>query len=443
MPEPTAPSAEPSPPPEVRDRASRPAGLIPRHLQTWVMAGLAALIVGVILFTGPGPTRSTPAAPRPPVTVDASQARIQEYRDRLEEEVRRLRAEQSDLAAAKRSLSGTASSAAEPPTAAPAESTEGDGATARAAIAQDQAQRAYRALYADNLAWSSRAREQPSTSRTDVALVDAAPPGHLPVALGVGRPASSPTPGSPEAPAGSPAGASPSQGSSQPAPPSPPSKALNPAPASGGSTYTVVEGTCIEAVLTNRLDGSTAGPVNGMVTTPVYARDFQHVLIPRGSRVLGTSSPVSQFGQSRLAVVFHRLIFPDGRSISLDRLPALNERGDTGLRDRVDQHLLQVFGTSLAIGALAGLAQVNTAVGLEESWTDAYRQGVGSSVTQSSMRILDRFLNQLPTVTIREGHRVKVYLTSDLVLPAYAEASPEADVREPLPSPNGGQEGRR
>ena len=183
----------------------------------------------------------------------------------------------------------------------------------------------------------------------------------------------------------------------------------------------MLEGTIIEAVLTNRLDGASAGPVNAMVTTPVYARDFQHVLIPSGSRVLGTSTPVSQFGQQRLAVAFHRLILPNGRTVRLDEMPALNQRGDAGLHDQVDRHYFQIFGASLAIGALAGLAQINTGVGLAESWTDAYRQGLGSSLTQSSMRILDRFLNQLPTVTIREGHRLKVYLTADLALPAYRD----------------------
>jgi type IV secretion system protein VirB10 len=75
------------------------------------------------------------------------------------------------------------------------------------------------------------------------------------------------------------------------------------------------------------------------------------------------------------------------------------------------------------------LAQVNSGVGLAQTWTDTYRQGVGASVAQSSMRILDRFLNQLPTVTIREGHRVKVYLTADLVLPEYRPEQADAQRR--------------
>ena len=79
---------------------------------------------------------------------------------------------------------------------------------------------------------------------------------------------------------------------------------------------------------------------------------------------------------------------------------------------------------SLAIGAIAGFAQAQSAVGLDATALDAYRQGAAANVSQSSARILDRFLNILPTVTIREGHRIKVYLSNDLELPAYRDALP-------------------
>jgi type IV secretory pathway VirB10-like protein len=82
----------------------------------------------------------------------------------------------------------------------------------------------------------------------------------------------------------------------------------------------------------------------------------------------------------------------------------------------------------LAIGAIAGLSQANTRYGLDESATDAYRQGVTSNLSQSSLRILDRYLNVLPTFTIREGHRVKIYLSNDLLLPAYEKHQMPSDL---------------
>ena len=171
-----------------------------------------------------------------------------------------------------------------------------------------------------------------------------------------------------------------------------------------GATRCLLEGTVIDAVLTNRLDGSMASPVNALVTWPIYTADGQHIVIPAGARVLGTAAPVQALGESRLALKFHRLIMPKGQTYSLDQFTGLNQRGDAGLRDQVNRHYLQLFGASLAIGSLSGLAQYST------------RSGAASAG-----RILDRFLNVLPTVTIREGHRLKIYLTSDLALPPYRE----------------------
>jgi type IV secretion system protein VirB10 len=135
--------------------------------------------------------------------------------------------------------------------------------------------------------------------------------------------------------------------------------------------------------------------------------------------VLGEVRPVNSFGQQRLAVVFHRLIMPDGYSVSLDQFQGLNQIGETGLRDKVNHHYLQVFGVSLAIGAIAGLGHANSRTGSDLSALDAYQQGVTSSLSQSSLRILDRYLNVLPTHSITEGYRVKIYLSGDLLLPVY------------------------
>ena len=107
-------------------------------------------------------------------------------------------------------------------------------------------------------------------------------------------------------------------------------------------------------MLLNRLDGTFAGPVTCLVTTPVYAHDRQEVLIPAGARVLGGAAPVQAWGDSRLAVSFHRLVMPDGHTYSLDLFKGLDQVGETGLKDEVNRHYWQVFGASLAIGALSG-----------------------------------------------------------------------------------------
>jgi type IV secretion system protein VirB10 len=189
--------------------------------------------------------------------------------------------------------------------------------------------------------------------------------------------------------------------------------------AAAGKTYVLFEGTILETVLINRLDGGFAGPVECLLSTDVYSNDRQHLLIPAGSKLLGETKKVDTFGQTRLAVVFHRVLMPDGYSVSLDQFKGLNQIGDTGLRDQVNNHYLRIFGVSLAVGALGAVAEAGTAGSLNASSSDLMRQGFAASTAQSSAQILDKFLNIMPTVTIREGHRVKVYLSGDLALPDY------------------------
>ena len=149
------------------------------------------------------------------------------------------------------------------------------------------------------------------------------------------------------------------------------------------------------------------------------------MLIPGGARVLGQTRPVQALGEARLAVTFHRLLMPDGRTYRLDEFTGLNQIGDSGLRDRVNQHYLATFGAAAAVGLVSGLAQALGNVGLGgdgDGRTVIVAGGVGDAASQATMQVMNRFLNRLPTITIREGHRVKIYLTSDLELPAYVGA---------------------
>jgi type IV secretion system protein VirB10 len=184
----------------------------------------------------------------------------------------------------------------------------------------------------------------------------------------------------------------------------------------------LLEGTVIDTVLANRLDGDSVAPVNCLVTNPVYSHSGQHVVIPAGARVLGETRAVQSLGETRLAVAFHRLLMPDGRSYSLDQFLGLNQIGDAGLRDRVNHHYWSTFGAAGAVGLITGLAQWLGTAGFSGRTGDRtviIAGGATDATAQASLQIMNRFLNRLPTITIREGHRVKVYLTSDLELPAY------------------------
>lgn len=177
----------------------------------------------------------------------------------------------------------------------------------------------------------------------------------------------------------------------------------------------VYEGEFLECVLVTQLRGDFPGPANAMVAVDMWSRDRQRIVIPRGSRALGAATAVSQWGQARLGVAFHRLIFPDGRYVSLDQFRGLNQVGETGLKDQVNNHYKSVFGAAAAVGLLSGLTVQNTSVYGPAG--ERIRAGAGANLAQQGMAITERFLNRLPTVTIRAGHRVRVYFTSDVLVP--------------------------
>jgi type IV secretion system protein TrbI len=191
-----------------------------------------------------------------------------------------------------------------------------------------------------------------------------------------------------------------------------------------GQPYLIYEGSVLDTVLMNRLDGDAVGPVKVLVSNPLYSHDRQHVIIPDGTVVLGEAKKIGAAGfgqQRRMAVVFHRLIMPDGYSVDLDQFHGLDQIGEEGLKDKVNNHYLQIFGTSIALGVIAGAGELTQGGGtITTSGSQAFTNGAAASVSQSATTILDRFMQIPPTITIREGHRVKVYFTQDLLLPAYS-----------------------
>ena len=206
--------------------------------------------------------------------------------------------------------------------------------------------------------------------------------------------------------------------SGSPGPAAPPSSPRTPGTAEPGRSVRpadlpgwerIYEGSFLEAVLLTQLTGDFPGPVLAMVSVPFYSADRQRILIPRGARVVGTARAVQDPDQSRLAVAFHRLLLPDGSWIDLE-FTGLNQAGEGALQDQVDRHYFSTFAAAGAIGVVSGLA-------LAGGSPFGLRAGVGQGLGQSATSVLDRFLNRLPTITIRAGHRLRIWFTSDVLVP--------------------------
>ncbi len=387
-PQPEAPATPPNA--QVRDKRVLPEGVVPKQAQGYVIAGLAVLILMAVLFSK-NHARPVPKEVTTTPTAAASAVNQQRIRD-LEQDLSadQRQSQQQQAQAQRENAAGPDSgnvSSTQTSGAAPAVQTQPPAQPPRDPIADAEKALVFKARFASNLVGP-------------VEVTPAAPTTSIPAA----------------------AHSEPQQASSAAQPATPDSSKRAPevnVNAAHGQPYVLFEGTTIDTALVNRLDGEFAGPVKVMVTNPVYSRDRQHVLIPEGTFILGDAQKVSGFGQKRLAVAFHRMIMPDGYSVDLDQFHGLDQAGETGLKDKVNNHYLEIFGASIALGVIAGAAEATTDSGYEENGSDMYRQGMAESLAASGANVLDKFINIPPTITIREGHRIKIYLTQDMLLPAY------------------------
>jgi type IV secretory pathway VirB10-like protein len=406
-----------------------PKGVLQKNLKTFVYLGAASLVIVAALFSSSGKKSSTQQAaskgqPPQPTIQDNTDSNVQELKNQLQAE--RQKEQQAALAAAAApdpSLASAtpaqqAAAAAYGPTGVAVPCVPGrpcpqlQQANAQAQLTPDQQQaqmiaakereRVDNARFASNLVYSG-AVEQPQQPSQP------APTQYDPTERQTRNLVRSSTDERPQQPAADAGYKRPQEANIDSA---------------IGQPYLIYEGSVLDTVLMNRLDGDAVGPVKVLVSNPLYSHDHQHVIIPEGTVVLGEAKKIGAAGfgqQRRMAVVFHRLIMPDGYSVDLDQFHGLDQIGEEGLKDKVNNHYLQIFGTSIALGVVAGAAQITQGGGtITTSGSQAFTTGAAGSVSQSATTILDRFIQIPPTITIREGHRVKVYFTQDLLLPAYS-----------------------
>jgi type IV secretory pathway VirB10-like protein len=187
-----------------------------------------------------------------------------------------------------------------------------------------------------------------------------------------------------------------------------------------GRLYRVFEGTVLEGVVTNHIDGGFSGPIIMSLTTDLYSHDHQQLLLPQGTRLLGTVQSVGSEQQRKMFVTFHRAICPDGFSLEFSKFIGLDQIGTTGLATKVNHGYLEAFAAAAAIGGLGGLAQIGNNGSVFTPSTEI-RNGISEQSAMEGEQVLNHFLNRLPIITLKEGSRARVYIGTDLLIPSYAE----------------------
>ena len=397
----------------ISNRVADPEGTAPKALITRIgVVLLAALMVAVILLgpseeTGNGQTAAAPELPPPagPAGVERGEEEVQAAADRRAVEQSRRAREERDAADRARQFSERflrdqaeleAEAAENRRLMSAAREDLSPEEELQQSIRLERIQREDNSLRSSPVALSFRAVETASELLPEVPEEAAA---------GVAQP---------PAPA--------------PAPPSPPATpAVRALEESGLAVATrqpraapgwerIEGGQWIEAVLVTQIRGDAPGPAIARVSTPFWSRDRQRILIPRGARFVGRAQAVQQWEQARLSVTFDRLIF-NGYNL---RMPfaGLSQAGEAGLKDKVNRHYLATFGAAGAVGVISGLTLRNTqTAGFNVPAGQAARMETGRSLGESASAIMDRYLNRLPTITIRAGHRIRIYFVSDLLVP--------------------------
>ena len=179
-------------------------------------------------------------------------------------------------------------------------------------------------------------------------------------------------------------------------------------------------GAVIPAALLTGLRSDLPGQITAQVTEAVYDSPTGKILlIPQGARLIGQYDAQVAFGQSRALLVWNRIVMPNGKSIVLERQPGADPEGYAGLEDQVDNHWGALFkaallSTILSVGSEAGTSNN------ENSLVDAIRRGSSDSFSQTGRQVVGRSLQVQPTITVRPGFPVRVIVTRDLVMEAYA-----------------------
>ncbi|OZC01237.1 TrbI/VirB10 family protein [Rubricoccus marinus] len=203
--------------------------------------------------------------------------------------------------------------------------------------------------------------------------------------------------------------------------------------------FVLQAGTVIPAALVTGLDSELPGAVTGQVTRDVYdSRSQRHVLVPKGSRLIGEYDDQIAYGQNRALVAWTRLVFPDGRSVALPGLDAKDLRGYSGLRGRVDRHFMQTFGSAVllaTVGAGAQLALPDGGRGEDyaQSPQEVIAGQIALELSRVASKVVERGLDVQPTLRIAPGHRFTVFLARDLAF-AGPYKTPPAELRFVRPS---------
>ena len=185
--------------------------------------------------------------------------------------------------------------------------------------------------------------------------------------------------------------------------------------------YTLRAGSVIPATLISGINSELPGQIIGQISQNVYDTGTgKHLLLPQGSRLVGTYSSDVSYGQSRVMVAWQRIVFPDGKALDIGAMPGADGAGYSGFTDQVDNHYLRIFGSAILMSGItagATLSQNNTNnVYGQQNASSALSEALGQQLGNVTTQMISKNLSISPTLEIRAGFRFNVMAVKDLAL---------------------------
>lgn len=179
----------------------------------------------------------------------------------------------------------------------------------------------------------------------------------------------------------------------------------------------IVQGTIISAVLETAINTELPGNIRAQVTQSVYSFDGQTVLMPAGTRLIGTYNSEISIAQKRVLVAWNRAITPEGKSVKLTAT-GTDRLGRAGQNGNVNTRFFQRFGTAAlisSIGAIpAFLANDDTTSNSSTSAASDVAQNVADDLKDTTEDVLEEYLSLPPIISVPQGTLMTVLVNQDL-----------------------------
>lgn len=186
------------------------------------------------------------------------------------------------------------------------------------------------------------------------------------------------------------------------------------------SAYELRAGFVIPATLISGINSDLPGQIVAQVSQDVSdTATGRYLLIPQGSRLVGSYASDVAYGQERVMIAWQRIIFPDGKALDIGSMPGADAAGYSGFKDKVNNHYWRIFGSAfLMSGVTAGITlsqdNDNDNDSNNQRASDALSEALGQQLGQVMVEMIRKNMNISPTLEIRPGYRFNVIVTKDM-----------------------------